>query len=110
MLMGCVINRLWILVHTLYRSAAVSSSVFVVWSFYVGLNTVGKQLVRGVFFSCLSVILLYFSPEFRMNSAVLNKVKSGCFDDLGQESDNCHLAVKLEFKGFFRQLGMEIVK
>ena len=54
------------------------------------------------FFAYLWVILLYFSLESRLIPAVLELGQVRLFwKQLGQEFDNCHIAVKQEFESIF---------
>ena len=47
----------------------------------------------------ISVILLYFNQKSRLISGVLDKIKSGCFENqMGEEFDSYHTTVKLVSK------------
>ena len=60
--------------------------------------------VNGETLAYLWVILLYFNLESRLIPAVLEgQVTLRLFWNwLGQESDSCHIAVKLEFESIFQ--------
>ena len=63
-----------------------------------------KKQVNGETLAYLWVILLYSSLESRLIPAVLEgQVRLMLFWNwLGQESDSCHIAVKLEFESIFQ--------
>ena len=62
-------------------------------------------------FSSLEVILLYFSPESKLITAVLNRAESECFDNyLRQEYERSHKGIKLKSLKVSRQLSMKMVK
>ena len=63
-----------------------------------------KNQVNGETLVYLWVFLLYSSLESRLIPAVLEgQVKLRLFWNwLGQESDSCHIAVKLEFESIFQ--------
>ena len=64
-----------------------------------------KNQVNGEFFAYLWVILLYFRLESRLIPAVLELGQVSCFEnELGQEFDSCHLAVKQEFECIFQRV------
>ena len=62
-----------------------------------------ENQVNEEFFAYLWVILLYFSLESRLIPAVLELGQVRLFENqLGQEFDSCHIAVKLEFESIFQ--------
>ena len=63
-----------------------------------------KNQVNGETLACLWIILLYSSLESRLIPAVLEgQFRLRLFWIwLGQESDSCHIAVKLEFESIFQ--------
>ena len=59
-------------------------------------------------FSYMKINLLYFSPDSWLISGMLKWVKSGCFENqLGQDFDNCHAAVKPNFECLFQTVKQE---
>ena len=69
-----------------------------------------KNQVNGETLAYLWVILLYSSLESRLIPAVLEGHIMLFWNWLGQEFDNCHIAVKLEFESISMQLSIKIMK
>ena len=91
-------NILWHLSHSLVKMTDKMDEICINRKFQ------HKNQVNGETLAYLWVILLYPSLESRLIPAVLEgQVKLRLFWNwLGQESDSCHIAVKLEFENIFQ--------